>query len=107
MIQNDIRGQLMAEVFINASIEKVWNLWTDPNHIAKWNNISDEWHTPKAENELRVGGKLFLRMELKDGSDGFDYVCFYDDIIVNLKKLVIPVLTIEKQRYSFLLLTMV
>ena len=63
-----IETPLIAEIFVNASIEKVWDLWTNPKHIAKWNNMSEEWHTPKAENDLRVGGRLFLRMELKDGS---------------------------------------
>ena len=78
---NNIRPSLTTETFINASIEKVWNLWTDSRHIAKWNNTSEEWHTPRAENDLRTGGRLFLRMELKDGSDGFDYLCTYDEVI--------------------------
>lgn len=81
----DMKNPLTAEVIINASIQKVWSLWTDPKHIAKWNLPSDKWHTPKAENDLRIGGRLFLRMEAKDGSEGFDYECIYDDIIVNTK----------------------
>jgi len=36
-------------------------------------------------NDLRIGGKLFLRMELKDGSDGFDYICIYDEVIIHKK----------------------
>lgn len=76
---------IKSETFINAPIERVWDLWTNPKHIAKWNNMSDKWHTPKAENDLRVGGRLFLRMEMKDGSDGFDYLCTYDDVVVNQK----------------------
>ena len=82
---NRFGKQLTAEVFINAPIEKVWYLWTTPEHIAIWNNMSGEWHTPRAENDLRVGGRLFLRMELKDGSNGFDYICFYDEITANQK----------------------
>jgi uncharacterized protein YndB with AHSA1/START domain len=41
--------------------------------------------TTRAENDLRIGGKLFLRMETKDGSAGFDYECIYDDIVVHKK----------------------
>ncbi len=82
---NSIKTPLVAETFVNASLEKVWDLWTNPKHIAKWNNMSEEWHTPRAENDLRVGGKLFLRMELKGSSDGFDYICIYDDVVVNRK----------------------
>ena len=47
--------------------------------------MSEEWHTPKAENDLRVGGRLFLRMELKDGSYGFNYKCIYNDVVLQKK----------------------
>ncbi|OWW23134.1 polyketide cyclase [Zobellia sp. OII3] len=80
-----MKNPLESETFINAPIEIVWDLWTNPKHIAKWNNMSDEWHTPITENDLRVGGRLFLRMEMKDSSDGFDYTCIYDDVVVNKK----------------------
>ena len=65
---------------IFAPIEKVWNNWTDPKHITKWNNASDDWHTPKAENDLRAGGKFHSRMEAKDGSMGFDFNGIYSDV---------------------------
>ncbi len=68
---------------INAPVEKVWNLWTSPDAIVKWNNASDDWHTPKAENDLRVGGKFVYRMEAKDGSMGFDFGATYDEIKTN------------------------
>jgi uncharacterized protein YndB with AHSA1/START domain len=58
---------------INAPVIKVWTHWTDPKHIIHWNNASDDWHTPRAENDLRVGGKFLSRMEAKDGSTGFDF----------------------------------
>lgn len=53
---------------INTSIETVWECWTTPKHIIKWNNASDDWHTPYAENDLRVGGKFKSTMAAKDGS---------------------------------------
>jgi uncharacterized protein YndB with AHSA1/START domain len=62
---------------IFAPIEKVWDYWTDPQHIMQWNNASDDWHTPKAENDLRTGGKFLSRMEAKDGSMGFDFIGVY------------------------------
>ncbi|MDQ0063345.1 SRPBCC domain-containing protein [Paenibacillus harenae] len=58
--------------------EKVWRYWTEPDHITKWNQASEDWHTPRAENDLRVGGKLLTRMEAKDGSMGFDFGGAYD-----------------------------
>lgn len=65
---------------INAPVEKVWEFWTNPKHIVHWNNASDDWHTPKAENDLRVGGKFLSRMEARDGSMGFDFIGFYSKV---------------------------
>ncbi|MBD0287509.1 MAG: SRPBCC domain-containing protein, partial [Flavisolibacter sp.] len=67
------RAIITIEAVINAPVEKVWELWTDPKHIMQWNNASDDWHTPKAENDLREGGRFLARMEAKDGSSGFDF----------------------------------
>src|SRR6187402_1611686 len=58
---------------INAPIEKVWEWWTSPKHITKWNNASDDWHTPYAENDLRAGGKFKSTMASKDGTMSFDF----------------------------------
>jgi uncharacterized protein YndB with AHSA1/START domain len=68
---------------VNAPIEKVWNSWTAPEHITKWNSASDDWHTPHAENDPRTGGKFSSRMEAKDGSMGFDFTGVYDEVITN------------------------
>lgn len=65
---------------VNAPIEKAWDYFTNPNHIIKWNNASDDWHTPRAENDLRIGGNFLYRMEAKDGSFGFDFGGVYDDV---------------------------
>src|ERR1700753_2969651 len=66
---------------VNAPVSKVWELWSGPEHIVKWNNASPDWHTPRAENDLRTGGKLSARMEAKDGSFGFDFWGIYDEVI--------------------------
>lgn len=39
----------------------------------QWNNADDDWHTPRAEIDLREGGRFLYRMEAKDGSVGFDF----------------------------------
>ena len=66
---------------INASIEKVWELWTAPEHVIKWNNASDDWHTPFAENDLKVGGKFKYTMASKDGTMGFDFEGIYTNVV--------------------------
>lgn len=66
---------------INAPVSEVWINWTEPVHIKQWNNASEDWHTPHAENDLRVGGKFLSRMEAKDGSFGFDFEGVYSEVI--------------------------
>ena len=64
---------ITIQATINAPVEKVWKLWTSPEHIVNWNNASDDWHTTRAENDLRAGGRFLSRMEARDGSSGFDF----------------------------------
>jgi uncharacterized protein YndB with AHSA1/START domain len=74
---------ITIETTIKAPVEKVWQYWTSPQHIVNWNSASDDWHTPKAENDLRVGGKFASRMEAKDGSQGFDFSGIYNAVQTN------------------------
>lgn len=66
---------------INASIEKVWELWTAPEHVMKWNNASEDWHTPFAENDLKVGGKFKYTMASTDGTMRFDFEGIYTNVV--------------------------
>lgn len=68
---------------VHAPIEKVWKVWTEPEHVMQWNNASPDWHTPKAESDLREGGSFNYRMEAKDGSFGFDFGGTFDHIVPN------------------------
>lgn len=72
---------ITVQANVNAPIAKIWELWTKPKHITQWNNASDDWHTPHAENDLKVGGKFTSRMEAKDGSFGFDFWGIYDKVV--------------------------
>ena len=74
---------LTVETSVKAPVSKVWEFWNKPEHITKWATASDEWHTPRAENDLRVGGKFNNRMEAKDGSMGFDFGGVYDVVTAN------------------------
>jgi uncharacterized protein YndB with AHSA1/START domain len=75
-----MKNFITVESTINAPVEKVWNCWTTPQHIIQWNNASDDWHTTRAENDLRVGGQFLSRMEAKDGSFGFDFNGVYTEV---------------------------
>lgn len=75
------KTKVTIEANISADSKKVWEHWNLPQHITKWNFASDDWHCPRAENDLRVGGKIKSRMEAKDGSFGFDFKAIYDEVI--------------------------
>lgn len=72
--------KVTVQAVVQAPIEKVWNCWTEPEHITKWNSASEDWHAPRSENDLRAGGKFSTRMEAKDGSMGFDFAGVYDEV---------------------------
>jgi uncharacterized protein YndB with AHSA1/START domain len=74
-------AKITVEVSVNAPAEKVWRFFTEPSHIMHWNNASPDWHTPRAVNDLRVGGTFNSRMEAKDGSAGFDFGGTYDEVV--------------------------
>lgn len=77
------KTRVTVQAVIQAPREKVWRYWSEPEHITKWNQASETWHSPRAENDLRVGGKFLTRMEAKDGSMGFDFSGIYDVVKQN------------------------
>jgi len=77
------RTSITVSATIKAPLDSVWKCWTTPEHIMQWNNASDDWHTTRAENDLRVGGKFLSRMEARDGSVGFDFFGIYDTVNAN------------------------
>ncbi|HMB62399.1 MAG TPA: SRPBCC family protein [Eudoraea sp.] len=72
--------KISVQTTIAADLNKVWEYYTEPEHITKWNFASDDWCCPMAKNDLRPGGKYTARMEAKDGSFGFDFEATYDDV---------------------------
>jgi len=73
--------KISVEVLVAAPIAKVWESYTSPSDIVKWNFASEDWHTPNATVDLRVGGIFSSRMESKDGTEGFDFEGVYTNII--------------------------
>lgn len=72
---------ITVKTTVNASIEKVWNCWNEPEHIKQWAFASEDWHAPYAENDIRTGGRFKTTMAAKDGSFGFDFEGTYDEVI--------------------------
>lgn len=66
---------------VHAPIEVVWEKWTTPMDIVFWCHASDDWHVPKAVNDVKVGGRFVTTMAAKDGSQSFDFGGEYTDVI--------------------------
>ena len=71
---------ITIQATVNAPIEKVWAYWNESNHITQWAFASDDWHAPKAENDLRVDGKFSTTMAAKDGSFSFEFGGVYTKV---------------------------
>ena len=73
--------KIEVATLVSRARQEVWSFYNQPEHIIKWNYASEDWRCPRAESELRVGGRLCYRMEAKDGSFGFDFEAVYDEVI--------------------------
>lgn len=73
----------MVSAIVNNDVDKVWDYYTNPNHIVNWNFADVSWHCPSASNDLKVGGIYKARMEAKDGSFGFDFEAIYTEVLLN------------------------
>lgn len=83
LAEGTAKTMITIEAEVNAPVEKVWNSWTAPEHIVNWCHASDDWHCPKAENDIRTGGKFSTTMAAKDGSFSFDFGGIYTEVIEN------------------------
>ncbi len=75
-----MNNKITVTATINADARKVWDFYTNPDHITKWNFADPSWHCPSASNDMQVGGIYLARMEAKDGSFGFEFKAIYDEI---------------------------
>ncbi len=73
--------KITIQAIVSADRQKVWDYYTKPEHITKWNFALDTWHCPSASNDVRIGGKYIARMEAKDGSFGFDFGGIYNEVV--------------------------
>ena len=68
---------ITVQATINAPLEKVWQFWTEPQHITNWAFASDDWEAPESENNVTVGGTFKTVMAAKDKSAQFDFTGTY------------------------------
>lgn len=59
--------EIIIERVFNASVEKVWKAWTDPEIVKKWWG-PEGFYAPFIKIDLRVGGKYIFAMHGPKGS---------------------------------------
>ena len=70
----------LSRVF-DAPRELVWQAYTDPAHIVKW-QFAKDWESPFAETEVRPGGKFRIGMRPADHSEeGFVFEGTYREVV--------------------------
>lgn len=62
------------------TLAQVWEYFTNPKHVTNWNFASDDWHCPKAENQLEIGKSFTYTMAAKSGEMSFDFSGTYTEI---------------------------
>jgi uncharacterized protein YndB with AHSA1/START domain len=77
------KTKITVETTVKAGVDKAWEHFTDPKSITNWCAASDDWHAPRAENDLKVGGKFVTTMAAKDGSMSFDFGGVYSKVDQN------------------------
>jgi uncharacterized protein YndB with AHSA1/START domain len=82
-METSTKQKITVSTWVNAPVEKTWKCFTEPDHITKWAFASDDWHAPRAEHDLRKGGRFLTAMAAKDGSVAFDFTGTYDNVDIN------------------------
>jgi uncharacterized protein YndB with AHSA1/START domain len=53
----------------DAPAHAVFEAWTSPEVMRRWFHVEPDWETPEAEVDLRVGGKIRVKMRRPDGTE--------------------------------------
>ncbi|HEY1595204.1 MAG TPA: SRPBCC domain-containing protein [Thermoleophilaceae bacterium] len=61
--------ELRIERTFAAPAEEVFDAWTSPEVMRRWFHAFEDWETPEAEVDLRVGGRVRVVMRRPDGRD--------------------------------------
>ncbi len=72
--------KIAIETIVNRPLAQVWDAFTLPEHVMRWNYASDDWHCPDAKNDLRTGGMFSYTMASTDGAMSFEFYGTYEDV---------------------------
>jgi uncharacterized protein YndB with AHSA1/START domain len=58
---------IRVERMFRAPAQEVFAAWTSPEMLRRWYGPGEDWDTPLAQLDLRVGGRLRVAMRAPDG----------------------------------------
>lgn len=70
---SDTQNSLTIRRTINASRQRVFDAWTQPEHLKNWWRADPKWHTEIAEVDFQIGGKY--RLGMRDPEQDGPFVC--------------------------------
>jgi len=68
-VTEDSAQVVRIERTFDAPAEDVFDAWTSAEVIRRWFKPGQDWRTPRAEVDLRVGGTVRVVMRAPDGSE--------------------------------------
>jgi uncharacterized protein YndB with AHSA1/START domain len=79
-----IQNAVVIERTLNAPVDLVWRMWTEPEHFAKWYG-PDGATIPVAKMDVSVGGARLVCMEMRtpDGTMRMWFTGEYREVVEN------------------------
>jgi uncharacterized protein YndB with AHSA1/START domain len=68
-MRESVGRELRIERTFTASADEVFDAWTSPEVMRRWLHPGDDWETPVAVVDLRVGGEVRIVMRAANGRD--------------------------------------
>ena len=72
--------KIKVAIAVKDSMERVWECWTQTEHIKEWYHALDSWYVPSAEVNFKEGGKFEIKMAAMDKSGALSFNGKYDTI---------------------------
>ncbi len=61
-------------------MSRVWECWTQKEHIKEWYHALDSWYVPSAEIDFKESGKFKIKMAAMDKSGAISFEGIYTSI---------------------------
>lgn len=73
-------NMIRLENNVPAPAERVFDAFVTPEDLMRWHRASDDWTTPHAETDPRVGGRFNIGFGDPAGEHSFDFTGEYTEV---------------------------